>query len=105
MADTVSGLPTIPALPPAPVTGLPVLSSPPMPFSTAPAPSPAFDLSLAPAPAPAPIASLVLPVKDEGLKSWQIVLIVLVALLILGGGGYFVYVMKFSPPQKISPFK
>ena len=94
---SVSGLPVIPALPPTSVTGLPAISAPPNPFSFAPAPSPAFT--------PAP--SMVLPIQEDEskkLRSWQIVLIILAALLVLGVGGYILY-LKFSPPQKISPFK
>jgi hypothetical protein len=92
MAAAVTGLPDVSAPPPISVSGLPSISAPPMPL----APSPAGPLDFTTAP------SYVLPLKEDEskkLKAWQIVLIILVSLLVLGGGGYFMY-LQFRPPLK-----
>ena len=94
MAATVTGLPDVSAPPPVSVSGIPVISPP-----YAPAPSPGGPLDFTTAP------SYVLPLKEDEskkLKAWQIVLIILISLIVLGGGGYFLY-LKFRAPQKISP--
>jgi hypothetical protein len=95
MAAAVTGLPDVSAPPPISVSGLPSISAPPMPL----APSPAGPLDFTTAP------SYVLPLKEDEtkkLKAWQIVLIILAGLLILGAGGYFLY-LKLGPPSKIIP--
>lgn len=72
----------------------------PMAPAPAPAPSPAGPLDFTTAP------SYVLPLKEDEskkLKAWQIVLIILVSLLVLGGGGYFLYLKFGSPPKIIAP--
>ena len=96
---SVSGLPPVTPPPVISVTGLPDVSAPPMPLAPAPSPSGPLDFTTAP--------SYVLPLKEDEskkLKAWQIVLIIL-ASIILVGGGYILYVLKFSPPQKILPPK
>ena len=100
MAAAVTGLPSVSAPPPISVSGLPAVSAPPMPLAPAPSPSGPLDFTTAP--------SYVLPLKEDEskkLKAWQIVLIILASIIILVGGGYILYVLKFSQPQKISPPK
>jgi hypothetical protein len=97
MAATVAGLPDVSQQPPISVTGLPSVSAPPIPLAPAPAPAGPLDFTTAP--------SYVLPLKEDEskkLKPWQIVLIILAGLLILGAGGYFLY-LKLGPPSKIIP--
>jgi hypothetical protein len=71
----------------------------PLAPAPAPAPSPAGPLDFTTAP------SYVLPLKEDEtkkLKAWQIVLIVLAGILVLGVAGYLLY-LKFGPPSKIIP--
>lgn len=98
MAAAVTGLPDVSAPPPVLVSSLPSVSAPPMPLAPAPSPAGPLDFTTAP--------SYVLPLKEDEskkLKAWQIVLIILAILLVLGGGGYFLYKVKFGPPPKIIP--